>query len=134
VTFHHHTLLDAGAIAWLSQFAASPFNDRRRLALAYLRLHREINNSEYRRLTHVDPLAAGADLRGLVQSGLVEQKGVSRWTSYPLKASVVVTPPVVEEKTDEAKILAYVRARGSISNAECRSLLAISQRRANYLV
>ena len=81
----------------------------------------------------MDPLTAGADLRGLVQSGLVEQRGVSRWTSYALKVSPEVSPPAGTER-DEDKILAYVRERGAISNAECRSLLGVNLFRANYLL
>jgi predicted HTH transcriptional regulator len=110
-----------------------PLDHRQRLALAYLRLHREINNSEYRRLNHVDPLTAGADLRGLVQSGLVEQRGVSRWTSYALRVTSDVPQVVVPEK-EEDKILSHVRKHGSISNAECRALLGVNEPRAYYLL
>ena len=35
---------------------------------------------------------------------------------------------------DEERILAYVRERGSISNTECRTLLAVDQHRASYLL
>ena len=35
---------------------------------------------------------------------------------------------------DEEKILAHVREHGSINNAECRELLSVNKRRANYLL
>jgi DNA-binding MarR family transcriptional regulator len=35
---------------------------------------------------------------------------------------------------DEEKILAYVRERGSINNAECRGLLGVDLHRASYLL
>jgi len=37
-------------------------------------------------------------------------------------------------RTDEEKILAYVRDHGSISNPECRDLLAVDYNRASYLL
>jgi predicted HTH transcriptional regulator len=35
---------------------------------------------------------------------------------------------------DEEKILAYVRERGSINNAECREFLGVDLHRASYLL
>jgi predicted transcriptional regulator len=74
------------AVAWLNQFSGLELDDRQRLALVYLNHHNAITNSEYRRLTHVDAAVAGHELRGLVQAGLVEQRGAGRWTTYALKA------------------------------------------------
>jgi ATP-dependent DNA helicase RecG len=48
--------------------------------------------------SHVDALVAGQELRGLVQAGLVEQKGAGRWTNYALKTSEAV-PEVTREVT-----------------------------------
>jgi hypothetical protein len=42
-------------------------------------------------------ITAGQDLRGLVQSDLIEQSGFGRWTKYILKRH--------EEKAEEPKIL-----------------------------
>jgi ATP-dependent DNA helicase RecG len=85
VVFMNHTLMNPEAVSWLNQFRGVHLDDRQRLALVFLRHHDAIANSEYRRLTHVDALMAGQELRGLVQSGLVEQRGAGRWTSYVLK-------------------------------------------------
>jgi predicted HTH transcriptional regulator len=74
-----------------------------------------------------------AELRGLVQTGLVEQHGISRSTSYTLQ----VPRERPEQKTlpsDEEKMLAYVREHGSINNAECRELLHRDLQRASYLL
>jgi ATP-dependent DNA helicase RecG len=86
IVFMNHTLINPEAVAWLNLFRGIHLDDRQRLALVYLRHHDAITNSEYRRLTHIDALVAGQELRGLVQAGLVEQRGVGRWTSYALKA------------------------------------------------
>src|SRR5713101_888630 len=133
VTFRNHTLMNPEAIAWLNQFANLPVNDRQRLTLVCLRQHEQITNSEYRRLNRVDAMVAGQELRGLVEAGLVEQQGVGRWTSYQLKASPEL-PEEQKPQIDEEKIIAYVRSRNSITNAECRTLLSIEEHQAYYLL
>jgi ATP-dependent DNA helicase RecG len=132
VTFRNHTLMNPEAIAWLNQFAQIPLNDRQRLALMYLRQQQQTTNSDYRRLNHVDTMAAGQELRGLVQAGLVKQHGASRWISYTLR--VPFEPRRQRPLTDEEKILEYVQAHSVITNAECRTLLGIDDKRAWYLL
>ena len=78
-------------------------------------------------------MVVGQDLHGLVQTGLVGQHGASHWTSYTLE----IPRERLELKTlqaDEEKILAFVRERGSITNIECRTLLAVNEARAYYLL
>jgi ATP-dependent DNA helicase RecG len=133
VIFRNHTLMSPDAIQWLNQFAALPLNDRQRLGLVYLRQHERVTNADYRRLNRVDTMTAGQELRGLVEAGLVEQQGVGRWTSYRLRTNG--EPPQREPAGgDEERILAYVRTHGSISNAECRGVLGVSERQAWYLL
>jgi ATP-dependent DNA helicase RecG len=133
VTFRNYTLMNPDAIAWLNRFAHVQLNDRQRLALVYLRHHESIANGDYRRLNRVDAMMAGQELRGLVQAGLVDQHGASRWTSYTLRISresmAQGTRPA-----DEEKILAYVREHGRINNAECRGLLEVDLHCASYLL
>lgn len=133
VVFHNHTLMSREAIAWLNQFATMPLNDRQRLALAYLRQHDHIGNADYRRLARVDAATAGVELRGLVQEGLAVQEGVGRWTTYSLKAPREA-PELFPPQSEEERILAFVRERGSIRNADCQTLLGISSSRAYYLL
>ena len=133
VTFRNHTMMNPDAIAWLNQFAYVQLNDRQRLALVYLRQHESITNADYRRLNRVDVVVAGQELRGLVQTELVEPHGASRWTSYTLKASREHIERVAYE-SEEDKILAYVREHGSINNTKCRELLGVAEIRAYYLL
>jgi len=133
VTFHNHTLMTAEAVSWLNQFSHLPLNDHQRLALVYLRQHSNIDNRDYRRLNRVDMMTAGQDLRGMVQTGLVEQTGFGRGTKYILK--------IIEEKAKEPKIksheeiiLAHVKKQGSINNTECRDLLETNLQKASYLL
>jgi ATP-dependent DNA helicase RecG len=133
VTFRNHTLMNPRAIAWLNQFATVQLNDRQRLALVYLRQHEFITNADYRRLNRVDAVIAGQELRGLVQSGLIDQHGASRGTSYTLQLPRE-SPDQKTPLTDEERILAYVREHGTINNTEYRTLLSIDLHRASYLL
>jgi predicted HTH transcriptional regulator len=120
------------AITWLNQFADRPLNDPQRLALVYLRHNERMTNGDYQRLNHVDSVTANRELRGLVQSELIEQHSTRRWAYYTLNVPALAeipTPP-----TDEERILQFVRDRGSISNAECRDLLHVSLQRASHLL
>jgi ATP-dependent DNA helicase RecG len=140
VTLKNHTLLDEETLAWLNQFASYPLNDRQRLALAYLRVNVQMTNADYRRLHHgvVETVEATRELRGLVESGLVEMHGTRRWAYYTLSgqvpAQVQSALPLV--MSDEEKILAYAREHGSIRNAECRELLELGDdsERARYIL
>jgi len=133
VTFRNHTLMSPEAITWLNQFAGLPLNDRQRLALVYLRYNDQITNSDYQRLNQVDALAAGRDLRGLVQAGLAEQESARRWTYYTLKVPRELAG-LAPASSEEDRILSFAREKGSIGNSECQTLLGIDSKRAWYLL
>jgi ATP-dependent DNA helicase RecG len=120
VVLHNHTLMNPESIQWLNPFSRLNLNDRQRLALVYMRQHDQINNGLYRRLNRVDEVVAGQELRGLMQAGLADQQGVSRWTYYTLKAPRGL-PEHAAPATDEDRIIAYVTEHGSINNTECRN-------------
>lgn len=132
VTLKNHTLLDEETLAWLSQFASYPLSDRQRLALAYLRMNVQMTNADYRRLHHgaVETVEATRELRGLVETGLLEMHGTRRWAYYTLSEQVPaqVQPPLPLAMSDEERILAYVQEHGSITNLESRELLGIESR------
>ena len=81
----------------------------------------------------MDSVTASRELRGLVQSGLVEQHSTRRWAYYTLD-------PVAETETgpaspsDEERIITYLREHGSINNAGCRDLLKTDIQRASNLL
>ncbi len=133
VTFRSHTLMGPEAIAWLNRFAERLLTDRQRLTLVYLRYNEQLTNSDYQRLNHVDSVTASRELRGLVQSGLVEQHSTRRWAYYTLSsAAKTETGPM--PLSDEERIIAYLREHRSINNAECRDLLGADARRVNYVL
>ena len=119
VTFRNHTLMSPEAITWLNQFAGLPLNDRQRLALVYLRYNDQITNSDYQRLNQVDALAAGRELRGLVQAGLVEQESARRWTYYTLRVSRELPEPA-PAASDEERILSFAGKRGRSATPSAR--------------
>lgn len=84
VTFYNQALLDQESLTWLNQFANIPFNARQRTTLAYLHKHEQITNQEYCRINNVDSVTATRDLKGLVESKLVEMSGTRRWAVYRL--------------------------------------------------
>jgi ATP-dependent DNA helicase RecG len=133
VSFRSHSLMSPEAVTWLNQFAGLALNDRQRLALVYLRHNERITNNDYQRLNRVDPLIAGKELRGLVQAGLVEQQSAKRWTYYTLKVARELPSPQAPV-SDEERIVAYAREKGSINNAQCRDLLGVDEKRAWYLL
>ena len=125
--------MTAQAISWLNQFSRLQLNDHQRLSLVYLRQHPHIDNRDYRRLNRVDVITAGQDLRGMVQSDLVEQSGFGRWTKYVLKDNDDSLDNSVK-KSEEEKILSYIIKHGSINNSECWKLLNVNEARAYYLL
>jgi ATP-dependent DNA helicase RecG len=136
VAFRNHTLMNPDTIAWLNRFSRITLSDRQRVALAYLRENPEIANQEYRHLNRVDPATAGQELRGLVQTGLVEQHGFGRGTTYRLSVSRDLPSEQAPQaaRTPRDRILDYVRWHGSINNSECRELLGVGIQRASYLL
>ncbi|MFH1891242.1 MAG: ATP-binding protein [Candidatus Zixiibacteriota bacterium] len=133
VVFMNHTLINPEAIEWLNQFSGLPLDDGQRLALVYLRHHSQMSNSDYRRMNRIDALTAGQELRGLVQAGLVDQKGVSRGTYYTLKVPAEESGKGIPLK-EEGVILSHIREKGPIGNSEVRQLLGVDETRAYYIL
>ncbi len=90
VIFSNQALLDQEGLEWLNQFAGFPLNSRQRIGLAYLHKHEQMGNSEYCRLNSVDSVTATRELKGLVDSGLVEMSGTRRWAVYRLIAQQTI--------------------------------------------
>lgn len=98
-----------------------------------MRLHSHMTNKDYQRLNHVDPVLADRELRGLVQTGLVEQHSARRWAHYKLH-STVIADMAESALADEETFLAYVREHGSLNNSACRALLGVNAPRALNLL
>ena len=135
VTFRSHSLLNPESVAWLNQFASLPLNDRQRLALVYLRNNDQIANSEHQRLNHVDSVTANRDLNSLLHSGLIRQHRTKRWAYYTLAAPLEIELSETKVvRTDEERILEYVKKVGSINNEDCRKLLSIDLHKASNML
>jgi ATP-dependent DNA helicase RecG len=128
VTFYNHTLLSPQVIQWLNEFSNLGLDDHQRVALAFLRERGSITNADYRRLCSCDIVEANRGLAGLRHLGLVDQQGTKRWASYQLAHPVATTPPQPESPED--RVIRYATSHGRITNHECRSLLAVSNKKA----
>ena len=123
-------MMNPDTIDWLNQFASSPINDAQRLCLAVQ------DAGDHQRglseLNRTDAVTANRELRALVL-GLLTQHGSRRWTYYSLPDS---RRPDGLGKADakEHRVLEYVRNAGSITNAECRQLLALDTYQASRLL
>lgn len=132
VVLRNLTLMNQEAISWLNHFADVPLNDRQRLALIYLKNNKMLRNFDYQRLNHVDSVTANRELRGLVQSGLIDLHGSRRWAHYMLNI-----PDAYEKeipKTPEALILEFVRKRGFIKRGDCMKLLNLKDTQAKNIL
>ena len=81
----------------------------------------------------MDSVTASRELRGLVHSGLVEQHSTRRWAYYTLDP-VAETETGPASRSDEERIITYLREHGSINNAGCRDLLKTDIQRASNLL
>jgi predicted HTH transcriptional regulator len=84
-------------------------------------------------MNHTDALTAGQELRGLVQSGLVEQKGVGRGTYYTLRVQAEELGKGIPLK-EEGVILSHIREKGPIGNSDVRQLLGVGETHAYYIL
>ena len=64
----------------------------------------------------------------------VDLRGSRRWAYYALNVPAEAPPLQAVLETDEEKILAYVRERGSIKRAECQALLNVTETQARYIL
>lgn len=78
--FHH--FLGPEDIAWLSRFRDLALADEEARALIWVREVGAIDNSTFRELNRVDPLAASQKLRRLRDAGLLKQMGKGSATYY----------------------------------------------------
>lgn len=122
VTFSNQTLLDPDTIAWLNRYAALPINARQRTALAYLYRHKQITNADYCRLNNVDSLVATRELRGLVESGVVDMHGSRRWAFYVLvdeaSKQQILIDILQNLNPRQQAALEYVRQHGQATSAD----------------
>ena len=62
-----------------------PLNERQRLAITHIKIHRRITNSDFQKLTGAPHRTAVRYLMGLVQLGVLEHQGAGRGAGYMLR-------------------------------------------------
>lgn len=144
VTFSNHTLLTDEVIAWLGQFAHVPqLNDRQRYALAFLKEKGKMVNRDYQLLNNVDARTASRELRGLVETSIVETVGTRGGAYYQLAPKVPkVSPWLSNDVTQKPQpvpekyrpVFELVQVRGPISASDIADALGVSRRGVNYIL
>lgn len=81
-TFLFHHFLDENDWNWLAKFSSLALSEDQMRALIFVREVGAIDNSTYRDLSQLDTLAASKSLRGLVQIGLLRDRGSGAKTHY----------------------------------------------------
>lgn len=73
---------------WLTDEVLSRFNlnDRQKLAVKHVKIHRCITNSDYQQITGAIRKTAVRDLNALLEKGIIERRGVKKSVHYVLKA------------------------------------------------
>lgn len=130
---------------FVQQFSDLPLNDNQRFALAYLRRnHSSLTNRDYQRLAGVDSVQATRELGDMVRrSGVLVQHGTRGGAYYTLsepelkqqQMELIELVPAPRLSDSEAKVIAYIKVNGYITNALCRELLKMKDKdAANYLL
>jgi ATP-dependent DNA helicase RecG len=84
VTFPNHTLLNDETVGWIHSLELGEISDSQSFALAMMYDGSSLTNTSYREATRVDSRKATAELRDLVEKGVVESSGQNRWATYRL--------------------------------------------------
>jgi len=85
VTLRNAHLMSPEMREWLARFASHDLSEPQMLALAYLRLNGRMVNGDYQRINSVDGPTATRDLRGLVETDLVQMHGTRGGAFYTLR-------------------------------------------------
>ena len=112
VVFPNSALLDEAFVQWLADRHVTGLSDPQLLALARMRRGESLRNASYRAELGVDSRQATADLRDLVDRGLVDVEGVRGQATYRLRLPEPVAPAAQDHgvPTDEEALLAALAA------------------------
>ena len=101
VVFPNAALLDDETVRWLTGLGVGGLTDSQLLALARMRRGEVLKNLSYRNELGVDSRRAAAELRDLVDRGLIYAQGVKGSATYRLASAEdndVVEPPMLDEQ------------------------------------
>jgi ATP-dependent DNA helicase RecG len=130
VVLRNEVVYDAETLQWLSQYDGLGLSRDQRRLLAWGHSHGgRFTSREYQKLTGTDIYGASRDIKDLIRRGLAasDKKGGRVYRVL----ETAVTPAVPEEL---APLLALLRERGFIKNADVQTALEIDRRRALALL
>jgi ATP-dependent DNA helicase RecG len=102
VVFPNAALLDDDTVRWLTELGVTGLTDSQLLALARMRRGEVLRNASYRSELGVDSRRATAELRDLVDRGLVDVEGTRGGATYQLPSAQPTPPAQVLLDLDDA--------------------------------
>jgi len=129
VVFPNAALLDDQTVRWLTDLGVSGLTDSQLLALARMRRGEVLRNASYRRELGVDSRRATAELRDLVDRGLVEVEGTRGGATYRLPSAQPAQPEQLSFDVDDAVWLALREPR---TRRELQELTGLPQHVVSY--
>lgn len=102
VVFPNAALLDDETVRWLTDLGVTGLTDSQLLALARMRRGEVLRNASYRRELGVDSRRATAELRDLVDRGLVGVEGTRGGATYQLPSAQPTRPAQLPLDVDDA--------------------------------
>ncbi|MBV7441008.1 putative DNA binding domain-containing protein [Weeksellaceae bacterium TAE3-ERU29] len=93
-----HHLINEHDHIWLSSFDEFQLNDEQKTALIFLREVGALDNQSYRQLTGVSSFQSTTDLRKMVNTAIIEQKGNSKKHTYYIPGKVFLASLEKDQK------------------------------------
>lgn len=132
VSFPNHTLLAEDVLRWLDSLGQDGLSEAQCVALALLREGGHLDNQEYRSHVGVDSRVATAELRDLVERGLVVQTGTRRWARYELAGSAADPSVPQRRRVDRRHAVLTALGRNELSRAEIARITGLSDSAAAH--
>jgi ATP-dependent DNA helicase RecG len=110
------------------------------LILGHLKRHLELDLGTATQLLQRNEGEAGEVLAGMVRDGLLERVGAGKGALYQLtvetaeQLGVSALGRLLTPTEQEARVLAYVQARESITNRECQRVCGLTRHQARHLL
>ncbi len=130
VVLRNEVVYDAETLQWLSQYDGLGLSRDQRRLLAWGHSHGgTFTSREYQKLAGTDIYGASQNIKNLIRRGLAVSERKGGRVYRVLEAAV---PPAVPEEL--APLLALLRERGFIKNADVREALGVTRERATDLL
>jgi ATP-dependent DNA helicase RecG len=131
-----HVLMSPEGVVWLRRFDGFDLSPQEKLALAYLRINERLYNRDYVRLNECTATEATQTLRRMTDKGVVQMRGRHGGAYYVLPEQLPESQPnlLTATLTDEERVIALAKERGSISRRDVVAALDLEPKTASVLL